>query len=616
MHIPINMNPTKQNTWPETRNTTMKLIAIITILMHFAMPTLAQHCEWDNYALIGVRPMYNGQPVEGVQIELISTDNPYSTREETAQNGLYTIYKDNTKPFAKRNDIKRIKDLDYFDFIRTDYAVITGSHFHEGLFIKITDISMGTGRQKFATQIIPVTAAHLLGLCGIRQGTKAFDSLYQPIVVTLTPATSYQYYHEFLSTNISSATFYTPPVWYNNDSVIFQVIQTGITTTAKGKTFNHEFFKIHRSRFALAHFDSLKNIHIDKQGWVQDIIPQQPTTNTPVANNNPATNNYALPPKITSKKVAESNDEIPDLKAFIAWKLSNGNAGMERYYLKNNIEQFYSMQLYEYLDTYDEIKSATLEFDLDHDNDMDYCVVYRHPKPHIEFYVYDNVLRQFVADSLMSKAPVLYLNLKENRLITADYPMPQMEKTNEISTYVRWNNNWQMIQWELQDYLKPHNSVNEAHIRRLNDTMCTYVPRIRQYIQHGDYNFDGKTDTRVAHDSNVVFRNTSFYCDKFDYFIYDRKTAKPVKDELLSAGTFTFDFNNKTAAGYVTKRNYTRTNVWTSVTDKYEWVNGKFLKTEKVEQIQACPNCEKTITIRSKLINGKWQQVSFDPGAE
>ena len=142
----------------------MKYLVVIIYIIFFVLPANAQHCEWDNSALITVRPMYNGTFVEDLQIELISTDNPYSTKVETHRNGLYTIYKDNTKSFAKRKNIDRIKNVAYFDFIKNDYAVITSNHFKEGLFIKITDVSTYNYRQKIATQIIPVTKEHLLEL--------------------------------------------------------------------------------------------------------------------------------------------------------------------------------------------------------------------------------------------------------------------------------------------------------------------------------------------------------------------------------------------------------------------------------------------------------------------
>lgn len=595
----------------------MKHLAIIISLLYFALPANAQHCEWDNSALIAVRPLYNGKLVEDLQIELISTDNPYSSKVETHRNGLYTIYKDNTKSFAKRKDIDRIKKVACFNFIKNDYAVITSNHFKEGLFLKITDVSSYNYRQKIATQIIPVTKEDLLGLCGIRDGLKNYDSLYKPIVVVLSSEIMmHQYHYELPTKTMLSKTFYIPPVVYKNDSIIFQMIQTGIITTERTQTIEHEFFKIHPYQFALQHFDSLKNINLNELGWVLDDVPQQKQSNAPASNNNLISIIDTLPQKIQSKKVAESYDEIPSLKAFIAHKLANGNPGMEKYYLIKNIEQFTSVYLYEYLDTYDEIKNEKLEFDLDGDRDMDYCIVYNNPKPHIDFYIFDNVLRQFVLDTLMSKAPCLYLNLKENKLVIADYPMQQMSKTNTVQTYIRWNNYWQLIEWELQDYLTPHNSINEARSRRLNDTLCIYDLRTRQYIQYADYNFDGKIDSRIAHDSNVVFHNTSYYCEKFDYYIYDKEKGKAIKDEFLSSGSFTFDFKDKTATGYVEKRNYTKKNIWHTTSFKYEWIGNKFVKTEIVEQIQSCHNCERTITIRSKLIGGKWQQVDYDPGAE
>jgi len=595
----------------------MKQLAIIISLLYYALPANAQHCEWDNSSLIAVRPLYNGKLAEDLLIELISTDNPYSSKAETHKKGLYTIYKNNTKSFAKRKDIDRIKKLAYFDFIKNDYAVITSNHFKESLFLKITDVSSNNYRQKIATQIIPVNKEDLLGLCGIRDGLKNYDSLYKPIVVVLSSETMmHQYHYELPTKTMLSTTFYTPPVVHKNDSLIFQMIHVGIINTETTQTIEHEFFKIHPYQFALKHFDSLKNINLDEQGWVLDAVPQQKQTNTIVSINNLIQKKETIPQEIQSKKVAESYDEIPSLKAFIAYKLANGNPGMEKYYLTKNIEQFTSVYLYEYLDTYDEINNGKLEFDLDGDRDMDYCIAYNHPKPHIDFYIFDNVLRQFILDTLMSKAPYLYLNLKENKLVIADYLMQQMSKTNTIRTYIRWNNYWQLIEWELQDYLKPHNSINEARTRRLNDTLCIYDLRTKQYIQYADYNFDGKIDSRIAHDSNVVFHNTSYYCEKFDYYIYDKEKGKNIKDEFLSSGSFSFDFKNKTATGYVEKRKYTKENIWHTFSLKYEWIGNKFVKTEIVEQIQACPSCEKIITITSRLIDGKWQQVDYDPGAE
>jgi hypothetical protein len=561
--------------------------------------------------------MYNGKFVEDLQIELISTDNPYSTKIETHKNGLYTIYKDNTKPFAKRKDIDRLKNVAYFNFIKNDYAVITSNHFKEGLFLKITDMRGNQYNPKIATQIIPVTKEHLLEFCGIREVVKNYDSLYKPIVVVLSlERMMHPYHYELPTKTMLSATFYTPPVTYKNETITFQIIQTGIINKETAQTIEHEFFKIHPYQFALQHFDSLKNINISEQGWVLDPLPHKKLTNTAASNNNRIKPNDTLSKKIQSKIVAETNDEIPSLKAFIAHKLANGNPGMEKYYKSKNIEQFNSAYLYEYLDTYDEINSEKLEFDLDEDSDIDYCIVHSKPKPHIDFYIFDNVLRQFVLDTLMSKAPYLYLNLKENKLVIADYPTQQLSEANVVQTYIRWNNNWQLIEWELQDYLKPHNSVNEARSRRLNDTLCIYDFRTKQYIQYADYNFDGEIDTRLAHDSNVVFHHTSYYCEKFDYYIYDKEKGKAIKDELLSSGTFTFNFNNKTATGYVEKRNYSKQNKWYSISYKYEWIDNKFVKKEMVEQIQACQNCEKIITIRSKLINGKWQKVDYNPGAE
>ena len=82
-------------------------------------------------------------------------------------------------------------------------------------------------------------------------------------------------------------------------------------------------------------------------------------------------------------------------------------------------------------------------------------------------------------------------------------------------------------------------------------------------------------------------------------FFYDKGKCEPIKDEFLSAGTLTFNFKNKTAIDYVKKRNYTKENILQTIYHKYEWIDNKFEKIEIVEQIQARPNCERTITIKS-----------------
>ena len=595
----------------------MKYFVIILSILYVTFPACTQHCEWDNSALIAVRPLYNGEFIEHLKVELISTDNPWSTKEETHRNGLYSIYKENTKAFTKRNKIKRLEKSAYFDFVKNDYVVLTSNQFKESLFVKITDERNHTHGQRIGTQMIPITKEHLLGLCGIREGLKNYDSLYTPIVVALHSDQMMNEYKCDLNTqHFTSVTLYTAPVIHKDDSLIFQLIQTGISIKKNKRTFEHEFFKIYPYRFALDHFDSLKHVNVDEKGWVLDYAPLTKTEKPDIATATLTLRHDTLPQPIKPKKVAEAYDEIPSLKAFIAFKLANGNEGMEKYYLKANIEQFNSAYLYEYLDTYNSLDSEKLAFDLDEDRDLDYCMVYSKPERHIEFYVFDNELSQFVKDTMMSNAPYLYLNLKEKKLVIADYPMPQMSETNVKKTYIRWNTNWQLIEWELEDYLSPHNNVNEASSRRLNDTLCMYDVRTKRYIQHGDYNFDGSMDTRIAYDSNIVFHHAGYYCEKFDYFIYDKEKGEAIKDEFLSSGTFTFDFKNNTAVGFVEKRNFTEYKVWIRVSNKYEWIDKKFVKTEIVEQIQACHNCEQIITITSKLIDGKWQQVDFNPGAE
>lgn len=597
--------------------TVRKYFAAFITILYFVLPSNAQHCEWDNLALLAVRPMYKGKMVEGLKIELISTDNPHSTKIESHKNGLFTIYNDATKLCTKRNKIDRIKKAAFFDFVQNDYVVLTGNEFREGLFIRITDVRDDLNQPKIGTQIIPVTREHLLALCGIREGSKSFDSLYNPMVVLLSTDEMMNQYRYHLPTKTKpSVTFYTAPMVYKDDYVIVQIIQTGVSANDTRQIIEHEFFKIHPYQFAIQHFDSLKNISVDEQGMVLDFVPQRKSIDTTSSNLTIEKAKDTLPQKIRTKKIDEPKDEKPSLKAFIVNKLAKGNEGMVRYYLKKNVEQFNSANLHEYLDTYKEIDTAKLEFDLDKDRDMDYCTVYRNPKPHIDFYIFDNVLREFVLDTLMSKAPYLDLNVIEHKLMIADYPRQQMDKTNIVQTYKRWNGYWQLIEWELQDYLTPHNNVNEARRKRLNDTLVTYDARTKHYIQHADYNFDGNMDTRIAYDSHVVFHNTSYYCEQFDYYIYDKEKGKAIKDEFLSSGTFTFDFINQTAIGYVEKRSYTKEKIWRSISNKYVWMDHKFVKTEIVEQIQSCPNCEQTITIRSKIINGKWQQVEYDPGAE
>lgn len=366
------------------RNLTLRYWVTIITFVSFVLPSNAQHCEWDNTALIAVRPLFNGEFVEDLQIELISTDNPYSTKIETHRNGIYTVYKDNTKSFAKRKDIKSIKNEAYFDFIQNDYVVLSSNQFKESLFIKVTVLSSNQKRQKFATQIIPISEENLLGLCGIRDGLRNFDSLYKPIIIVLnSDRMMNQYRHELPSKTMLSETFYTPAVLYKNDSIVFQMIQTGVINRETTKTIEHEFFKILPHQFALKHFDSLKNLYVDEQGWVMDHAPQKKPSITSDSMKNKIKTNDNSPQPILPKKVAEMYDEIPSLKAFIAYKLANGNESMEKYYLKQNIELFNSTYLYEYLVTYNTIDSQKLEFDLGGDRNMDYCIVHRKPLPHI-----------------------------------------------------------------------------------------------------------------------------------------------------------------------------------------------------------------------------------------
>lgn len=595
----------------------MKYFVSILFLLCFAFPAYVQHCEWDNSALIAVRPLYKGKIIENLKIELISTDNPWSTKIETQKNGLYTIYKENTKAFVKRNKIERLKKSAYFDFVKNDYVVLTSNQFKESLFVKITDDREPKDGQRLGTQIIPIAKEDLIGLCGIRNGLKNYDSLYKPIVVNLNlEQMMNEYYHDLNTNNFKSVTFYTAPIFHGDDSLIFQLIQTGISTKKNKKTIEYEFFKKHPYQFALVHFDSLKNIYVDEKGWVLDYAKLTKSEKPAIATTTLALRHDSLPPPITPKKVAESYDEIPSLKAFISYKLANGNESMEKYYLKANVEQFTSAYLYEYLDTYKTVDSEKLEFDLDEDRDLDYLIVHRKPERHIEFYIFDNRLSQFVKDTMMGKAPYLYLNLKEKKLVIADYPVQQLSERNVKKTYIRWNSNWQLIEWELEEYLIPHNNFIETRRRRLNDSLCTYDYITKRYIEQADYNFDGNLDMRIAYDSNVVFRNAGYYCEKFDYYLFDIEKGEAIKDEFLSSGTFTFDLKNKTAFGFDEKSNFTENKRWIRVSNKYEWIDKKFVKTEIVEQIQACHNCEQIITITSKLIDGKWQQVDFNPGEE
>ncbi len=241
-------------------------------------------------------------------------------------------------------------------------------------------------------------------------------------------------------------------------------------------------------------------------------------------------------------------------QAFIAKKMTNSN---------EQEEKIYSSYIYEYFDAYPNIDSVKIEFDLDHDRDTDYGVLYRKPKGHSKYFVYDNVLQRY-----------------------------------------------------MQDYLRPHNQTIDNTFRKLNDTLSHYDASAKRFTQYADYNFDGYIDMRMAYDSTVQFRNTSYYADRFDYYLFDKEKGKFIKDEFLSSGVFTFDAKNKKANGYIVKNEYDKDRRGRSTYDKYEWINNQFVKTEIVVQVQACPLCEKINTYVYRLINGQWQEVEFIPGAE
>lgn len=294
-------------------------------------------------------------------------------------------------------------------------------------------------------------------------------------------------------------------------------------------------------------------------------------------------------------------------RAFIAKKMTNSN---EPY------EKIYSSYVYEYFDAYPKVDSVRIEFDLDQDRDTDYGVLYRKPQGSSKYYVYDNVLQRYIQDTLLSSKPVLFLDVKKASLVLADYQMPQFNHSNTIETYVRFNFKWYLIERELQDYLRPHSQTIDYTFRKLNDTLSYYDASAKRFTQHADYNFDGYTDMRFAYDSTVQFRNTSYYADRFDYYLYDNEKGNYLKDEFLSSGVFTFDTKNKKASGYIVKKEYDKKHRGRTTYDKYERINNKFVKTEIVVQEQACPLCEKINTYVYRKINGQWQEVEFIPGAE
>ncbi len=294
-------------------------------------------------------------------------------------------------------------------------------------------------------------------------------------------------------------------------------------------------------------------------------------------------------------------------QAFIAKKMTNSN---------EQEEKIYSSYIYEYFDAYPNIDSVKIEFDLDHDRDTDYGVLYCKPKGSSKYFVYDNVLQRYIQDTLMSSKPFLFLDLRKGSLVLADYQMPQFNHVNIIETYVRFNFKWYFLERELQDYLRPHNQTIDNTIRKLNDTLSHYDSRSKRFTQNADYNFDGYIDMRMAYDSIVQFRNTSYYADRFEYYLFDNEKGKFIKDEFLSSGVFNFDTKNKKANGYIVKKEYDKDRRGRSTYDKYEWINNQFVKTEIVVQVQACPLCEKINTYVYRMINGQWQEVEFIPGPE
>ncbi|MBX7241792.1 MAG: hypothetical protein K1X92_08590 [Bacteroidia bacterium] len=154
----------------------------------------AQHCQYDHYGLIGVRPMDSAQKIiDQLKITLVDQNGNsiLANKDLYSGNDIYiksiqdTVKFWRNPPFSKDpKHTKRNPERRHFIQSGNDYILITS---HKGReekdrYLKIEDIDGQANGGQFKTEIIPVTSEIVQTLCGYP--SSAMEG-YNPVILNL-----------------------------------------------------------------------------------------------------------------------------------------------------------------------------------------------------------------------------------------------------------------------------------------------------------------------------------------------------------------------------------------------------------------------------------------------
>jgi hypothetical protein len=167
----------------------MRALLLLTLLPLFAR---AQHCAFDFYSIIVVRPHAHGDTnlVEGLRVMLLDQDNLPATATGTP---FYLFQRNTDRPqqwiptTAWRRNGKR-----QFPFAQDNYILIVPNHFHMGNYrVLVVDERPGNDGPRYRQQLLHLHPSQCYSLCG-----HYWDEVYEnapgepefhPVTITLFP---------------------------------------------------------------------------------------------------------------------------------------------------------------------------------------------------------------------------------------------------------------------------------------------------------------------------------------------------------------------------------------------------------------------------------------------
>ncbi|MBL0044020.1 MAG: hypothetical protein IPP33_06330 [Flavobacteriales bacterium] len=142
------------------RATTL-LFGLLPFMLH------AQHCAFDHYSIIVVRPHVEGDTnvVEGLRIVLLDENNLPATATGTP----FYLFQRNTErpqqwmhPSTWRRNGKR-----QFPFAEDNYILVVPNHFHmDNYRVLVLDERPGTNGPRYRYQLLHLHPTHCKPLCG------------------------------------------------------------------------------------------------------------------------------------------------------------------------------------------------------------------------------------------------------------------------------------------------------------------------------------------------------------------------------------------------------------------------------------------------------------------